>query len=81
MYDATVQAQPVATVVSGLVGSQTLGVDSFAQFPIKDVGTYAVSVDVGLTDGTNGGLANNYSVAPTFLTSGSITPASLSVTG
>ena len=81
VYDATTQAQPVATVTSGLVGLQTLGVSTSAQFPIKDVGTYPVSVDVSLTDGTNGGLANNYSLAPTFLTSGSITPASLSVTG
>ena len=81
VYDATAQAQPIATVTSGLVGLQTLGVSTSAQFPIKDVGTYPVSVDVGLTDGSNGGLANNYSLAPTFLASGSITPASLSVTG
>ena len=39
-----------------------------------------MSVDVGLTNGTDGGLANNYSVAPTFLTA-SITPATLTVNG
>ena len=81
VYDATTQANPVATVTSGLVGAETLGVNSSAQFPIKDVGTYPVSVDIALANGTNGGLASNYSVAPTVNVSASITPASLTVTG
>jgi filamentous hemagglutinin family protein len=81
VYDATTQAHPVATVTSGLVGTETLGVNSFGQFPIKDAGTYPVSVDIALTDGTNGGKANNYTVAPTFLVTASITPAPLTVTG
>ena len=79
LYDATTSASPVATITSGLVGSQTLGVTSFAEFPVKDVGTYPVSVDIGLVDGSNGGIASNYSVAPTLAVSASITPASLTL--
>ena len=45
------------------------------------MGTYPVSVDIGLVSGTNGGLASNYSVAPTLTVSASIAPASLTVTG
>ncbi|MGE5114922.1 MAG: YDG domain-containing protein [Betaproteobacteria bacterium] len=81
VYDATTLAHPVATVTSGLVGSETLGVTSVAAFPVKDVGTYDLSVAIGLTNGSNGGLASNYSVAPTLTAPGTITPAFLSVSG
>ena len=81
VYDATTLGHPVATVTSGLVGAETLASTALLQFPIKDVGTYPVSVDIALVNGTNGGLASNYSVAPTVNVSASITPASLTVTG
>lgn len=77
VYDATTLANPFATVTSGLVGTETLVVNSFAQFPTKDVGAYPVSVDIALANGTNGGLASNYSVAPILNVSASIAPATL----
>jgi autotransporter-associated beta strand protein len=88
VYDGTTTPSLVTVgTLSGLVGAETLTVSGTAQaFPNKNAGsTNAGSyqdllVTYALGDGTNGGLAANYSLAPGS-GSASITPKPLSISG
>ncbi len=82
VYNGNVTASPTLTLTSGLVGSETLGVTGTASFADKNVGTAkTVTVDtVTLSDGTNGGLAANYSLVTGQTTSADITPKALTAT-
>ena len=63
-YDATTAASITNGILSGLIGSETLNLSSTGTFSDATVGTgKSVSVSYSLTDGTNGGLASNYSLA------------------
>jgi autotransporter-associated beta strand protein len=66
-YDgSTTPGNVTVGVITGLVGSETLTVTGIAAaFPSKNVGAYpGLTVSYLLGNGTNGGLANNYSLAP-----------------
>jgi len=66
-YDgSTTPANVTLGTLSGLVGSETLTVTGIAAaFPSKNVGAYpGLIVSYLLGNGSNGGLANNYSLAP-----------------
>jgi hypothetical protein len=66
--------------LSGFVGSETVtatGVGSL--YLSKDVGSYSTTVSYTLSDGSNGGLATNYSLATDSVT-GQVTAKPLSVT-
>jgi len=66
VYDGSnAPASTSAGTLSGLVGSQQLGVTAVASaYPATAVGTYpSVSVSYILRDGANGGVASNYSLA------------------
>jgi filamentous hemagglutinin family protein len=81
VYDGALSATVTTQVTSGLVGSQTVGVLTSASFLDKNVGN-AKPVEwqvVGLTDGTNGGLASNYFAVIADVTSANITPAPLTL--
>ena len=83
IYDGSpAPASVIAGVLSGLIGSETLSVSGIAQaFPSKNVGSYpGLVVSYVLGDGTNGGLAANYSLVPGTGTT-AITPAPVSITG
>jgi hypothetical protein len=70
-------------MLDGLISNETLGVSSTANFNSKDVGAaQLVTVDsVTLSDGANGGLASNYSLASGQTVAANILPRELIVVG
>ncbi|MGK5011526.1 YDG domain-containing protein [Janthinobacterium sp. MDB2-8] len=83
-YDGAEGATITGGSLSGLVGSETVGLAALAgAFADKDAGSgKAVSITGGtLSNGTNGGLASNYSVGPVSGLSASIAQKALTVTG
>ena len=82
VYDGTVSATPTMTITAGLVGAETLNVSGTASFNSKNVASaHAVTVDtILLTDGTQGGLASNYSLNPGQTVAANISPAQLTAT-
>ena len=81
-YDGTTTATTTLTF-SGLVGSETLGQTVGSTFDNKNVGTgKTVTVNsITLADGTNGGLAANYSISPGQTTTADVTAKALTVSG
>jgi filamentous hemagglutinin family protein len=81
-YDGTTAATVSGYSLSGLIDNQTLGADTAsAAFSDKNAGvgkTVGIS-GITLTNGTNGGLATNYVVAPTATSTGTIDPKMLTV--
>ena len=82
VYDGTSTATTALTF-SGLVGSETLGQTVAATFSDKNVGIgKTVTVNsITLADGTNGGLAVNYSISSGQTTTANITAKPLTVSG
>ena len=81
-YDGGTTASTTLTF-TGLVGTETLGQTVGSTFDNKNVGTgKTVTVNsITLADGTNGGLAANYSISAGQTTTANITPKSLTVSG
>jgi hypothetical protein len=63
-YDGSTAAQAVAGSLTNLVGGETLGVGTLAQFDSANAGSRNVNVHYALTD-TGSGLAANYVLADT----------------
>ncbi|WP_308920432.1 YDG domain-containing protein [Janthinobacterium sp. J1-1] len=84
VYDGNTKATLSGGSLSGLVGSETLGLSGLtASFADKNAGNTKTVTASGsvLVNGSNGGLASNYSVTdPTGLTA-NITQKALTVTG
>ena len=82
VYDGSTTATTTLSF-SGLVGSETLGQTVGSTFSDKNVGTSkTVTVNsITLADGTNGGLAVNYSISTGQTTTANITAKALSVSG
>lgn len=82
VYDGTTIADVTLNGITGLVGSETLGITNTASFNSKDVATAnLVTVDsIVLANGTNGGLASNYTLASGQTASANITPVTLTAT-
>jgi len=79
-YDGNTTATVTAGSLSGMVGTETLGVNGSGIFDTKNVGTgKTVAAAYTLSDGTNGGVASNYSLAGENL-SANITAKALSIT-
>ncbi|MFM8420643.1 MAG: YDG domain-containing protein, partial [Verrucomicrobiota bacterium] len=80
-YDGTIAAAGVVVgTLSGLVGSETLTVTGAASaYASANVGTYSSTVTYALADGTQGGLASNYSLGVSMAT-GVVTPRKLAIT-
>ncbi|MDC0626486.1 YDG domain-containing protein, partial [Methylophilaceae bacterium] len=79
-YDGTNSATATLSL-TGLVGSETLGVTNTATFANANAGddkTVTVT-SVNLADGTNGGLAANYSISSGETTTATINKATLNV--
>ena len=74
VYDGTTTATTTLTF-SGLIGSETLGQTVGSTFADKNVGTgKTVTVNsIALADGTNGGLASNYTISSGQTTTANIT--------
>ncbi|WP_426192097.1 YDG domain-containing protein, partial [Massilia sp. DWR3-1-1] len=64
-YDGTTTAAAILGITGGLVGTETVSATGAATFNSKDVlGATQVTVNsTALADGSNGGLASNYSLA------------------
>ncbi len=78
-YDGTATATISAGTLSGFVGSETVTVTGAGTFASVNVGnSINVATTYTLANGSNGGLASNYSLANQTLT-GNITPAWLAV--
>ncbi|WP_332879774.1 beta strand repeat-containing protein, partial [Massilia sp. S19_KUP03_FR1] len=83
-YDGNTKATLSGGSVSGLVGSETLGVTGLsASFADKNAGTGKTVTATGATlvDGGNGGLAANYTISNPSGLNANITPKALTVTG
>ena len=81
-YDGGTTASTTLTF-TGLVGSETLGQTVGSTFDNKNVGSNkTVTVNsITLADGSNGGLAANYSISAGQTTTAHISPKSLTVSG
>ncbi len=81
-YDGLTTATTTLTF-SGLIGSETLDQTVLSTFNNKNVGSgKTVTVNsIALADGTNGGLAGNYSISSGQTTTANITAKSLTVSG
>ncbi|HTN94301.1 MAG TPA: YDG domain-containing protein [Gallionella sp.] len=79
VYDGTTTATPTFTITGGLVGTETVTATGTATFNSKNVLTAnLVTADSNvLADGTNGGLASNYSLATGQTVAANITPLAL----
>ena len=82
VYDASNTATTTLTF-SGLIGTETLGQTVGSTFDNKNVGTSkSVTVNsITLADGTNGGLAANYSISPGQTSTANVTTKALTVSG
>jgi len=82
VYDGNTTATPSLSITGGLVGNETLVVDATASFNSKNVQeAQRVTVNsIRLSDGTQGGLASNYSLATGQTTTAHITPKPLTAT-
>ena len=82
VYDSTLTAAPVFTV-AGLVGTETVTATGAATFNTADVTTanLVTANSNALADGTNGGLASNYSLATGQTVASTITTKALTITG
>ena len=82
VYDGTTTATTTLTF-SGLIGSETLGQTVGSTFSDKNVDTgKTVTVNsITLADGTNGGLASNYTISSGQTTTADITAKALTVSG
>ncbi|MEJ1963089.1 MAG: YDG domain-containing protein [Gammaproteobacteria bacterium] len=83
VYDGNTTAIATLTNLTGLLGSETLGATGTATFNSKDVAdANLVTINsTTLTDGANGGLASNYSLAGGQVATAHITPKALTVVG
>ena len=82
VYDGTTTATTTLTF-SGLIGSETLGQTVGSTFSDKNVDTgKTVTVNsITLANGTNGGLASNYTISSGQTTTADITAKALTVSG
>ena len=82
VYDGSTTATTTLTF-SGLIGSETLGQTVGSTFSDKNVGIgKTVTVNsITLADGTNGGLASNYTISSGQTTTANITAKALTVSG
>ena len=80
-YDGTTTATVSGYTLTGLVGDQTLVADAgSAAFQSANAGTQTVNVGgITLANGTNGGLASNYTINSAATATGTINPKQLTV--
>ena len=83
VYNGNTTAAPTFTITGGEVGTETVTATGTATFNTKDVLTanlVTANTNV-LANGTNGGLASNYSLATGQTVAANITPASVTIAG
>ncbi len=80
-YDGTTNATINVGTLSGFVGAETVTASATGTFDSKNAGARTATAAYTLADGTNGGLASNYSLANTTGHAATVTPKALTVTG
>ncbi len=78
-YDGTTNATFTVGSISNYVGSETLSITATGSLSSKGAGVRTTTAAYTLVDGTNGGLASNYSLADTSGLSATISKAALTV--
>ncbi|WP_426197581.1 YDG domain-containing protein, partial [Massilia sp. DWR3-1-1] len=80
-YDGTTTAAAIVGITGGLVGTETVSATGSATFNSKDVlNANLVTVNsTALADGSNGGLASNYSLASGQTAAATIAPKALTI--
>jgi hypothetical protein len=83
VYDGNTAAAPTLTITAGLVGSETVTAAGTGTFNSKDVASASLLTinSTTLANGSNGGLASNYSLASGQTVAANIAPKALSVGG
>jgi hypothetical protein len=83
VYDGNALSTATLSIVSGLANAETVNATGTAAFNSKDVATANLVTVSGtaLADGTNGGLASNYTIASSQMAVAHITPKLLTVAG
>lgn len=80
-YDGSTGAAVTAGTLDGLVGAETLTIaDVTGTFDCANAGQRSATVNYALANGSNGGLASNYVLAPVAV-SARIAPKALTTTG
>jgi hypothetical protein len=81
-YDGNTTATPTLSITSGLIGAETVTATGIATFNSKNVASAnLVTVNTtSLANGSNGGLATNYSLEAGQSVAASITPKTLTAT-
>jgi filamentous hemagglutinin family protein len=82
-YDGSTLAAPTLTITGGLVGAETISATGVASFNSKDVANAnLVTVNsIALADGSNSGLASNYTMVSGQSVAARISPKLLAVGG
>ncbi|MEN6413105.1 MAG: YDG domain-containing protein [Veillonellales bacterium] len=80
-YNGTVDAAITVGSLSGFVGSETVSAMATGVFDSQNAGSRTATASYTLADGTNGGLASNYSLADTAGLTATIGKKALTVTG
>ncbi len=82
-YDGSAAAGTLTLgTLSGFAGSETVTVSgTAAALASKDAGSYTTTVSYTLADGSNGGLASNYSLASSSGVSAAITAKQVTISG
>lgn len=78
-YDGTTTAAITAGTLSGFVGTETVTATATGTFDSKNAGGRTATATYTLADGSNGGLAGNYSLADTSGHAATITPKALAL--
>jgi hypothetical protein len=83
VYDGNTIASATLNTLTGLIGNETVDASGTATFNSKDVADATLVTVNGttLTDGNNGGVASNYSLASGQTVAARITPRVLTVVG
>ncbi len=80
-YDGTTNASITPGTLTGLVGSENLNLSATGRFDSANAGSRSVSASYLLSDDpSSGGLAANYSLAPSTGLAATITPRPLTIT-
>ena len=81
VYDSTASATATVGTLSGFLGLETVTATGVGAFTDVNAGSRTATITYTLANGTNNGLASNYSLLPTSGHSATISPANLVLTG
>ena len=81
VYDNTATTTATVGTLSGFLGQETVTATGVGAFTDVNAGSRTATITYSLSNGTNNGLATNYSLSPTTGHTATISPANLVLTG